>query len=143
MRLWWRMTRGALVLVVVIAAGLMVLNGDFRGHHLGFTHERDVQVAQVQQDTQKCSRASARGDLVTVIWQDGSDRGTAWWTRCPDNARVEGGDTVRLWVADGRKAYDGGPWELYAAVPLMAVGIGTALTVIVLLTNRGRIAVDD
>lgn len=134
-RLWWQMTRGALILFVVIAAGLFIFNGDFRAHHLGFTDQREVTVVAMQEGTERCGRHLS-GDLARVTWTADGATQSAGWTVCPGDGPAEPGSHATLWVADGRKAHDTAPWELYAYLPVMAVSVGTVLTAFVMLTRR-------
>lgn len=135
-RLWWRLTLGFLAVLLVLVAGILVFNGSWRTHMLGFSEERRVTVTSVDRGSERCGKASS-GDGVTLAWEDGGTAKSATWVACAGDRPVEAGDHRTLWVADGRRAYDYSPLSWWTTMPTTAPAVALFFAVFITV-KQGR-----
>ena len=135
--LWWRLTLGFLVVLLVIVVGMLVFHGSWRTHMLGLTEERSVTVTSVEPGSERCGKNSS-GDGVGVTWQDGGAARTATWVACAGDRSVEVGDHLTLWVADGRRAYDYSPLSWWLKMPTTAPAVALFFAAFITVKERRR-----
>lgn len=137
LRLWWRLSQGFLGVLLVFVVGILVFNGSWRTHMLGFSEERSVTVTSVDPGSERCGK-SLSGDGVSVTWQDGGRARTATWVACAEDRPVEVGDHRTLWVADGRRAHDYSPLSWWLKMPTTAPAVALFFAVLITVKERRR-----